>query len=276
MKKMLYLLLAALLCAGLAACAPQQSDTTPDGEAGNYYDDLTSEAGEDSFTVTGTAHIEDELTLLYINAETETEVSYELNLQSLNLQSNSGLTLYHKFPDGLMLGVAGTYVEDPSKATGSFPLSEGKNALIWYSEKGSSAKFTLTLSGLDGVEVSCFDEGFDDLPEIELGFVDRITTAQEIAVIEPSTGEALHSLTAPEDIADFIETLDMDNWEWQPNPPDAEQLGIIRFLQGADIVCQLYCYRDSPYVTLQGGALISSTFNVPDETMNALAAYFAA
>lgn len=165
MKKLLYLLLAALLCAGLGACAPQ-ADTTPDGEAGNYYDDLTSEAGEDSFTVTGTAHIEDELTIVHLLNPTDEPVYIYKELQMTD--GSGDPRMYHKHADGERYGIGGYSVplRTPFTSKGTFPVLPGESTLVWGSEENATAEFTLTLSSLGGVEVSCFDADFADLPEI--------------------------------------------------------------------------------------------------------------
>lgn len=196
MKKLLYLLLAALLCAGLTACAPQQSDTTLNGEAGNYYDDLTSEAGEDSFTVTATAHIEDELTIVHLLNPTDAPIYVYTELQMAD--GSNDPVLYHKQPNGEMSALGGAS-RIPYTSQGSFPVPPGESSLVWLSEENATAEFTLTLSSLGGVEVSCFDADFADLPEITDGDCQQLSQLEVYA----ADGTLLNTVTDADTLAQF-------------------------------------------------------------------------
>ena len=75
-------LLLAVMCLLLAGCA-EQSDKFAHGEAGNYYNEFISDGSQpDSYIVTAEAHVDDVLSLLYINTAAETGLGFELKLES--------------------------------------------------------------------------------------------------------------------------------------------------------------------------------------------------
>ena len=89
-------LLLAVMCLLLAGCA-EQSDKFAHGEAGNYYNEFISDGSQpDSYIVTAEAHVDDVLSLLYINTAAETGLGFELKLESCD----GDIMLYRVGEDG--------------------------------------------------------------------------------------------------------------------------------------------------------------------------------
>lgn len=117
-------------------------------------------------------------------------------------------------------------------------------------------------------------------------YYNDVSKAQEIAVVPADSSEALQTLTDKEEITDFVSALDMDNWDLQELPKEAEILGSFRFSQEKTVkygetatdgeleyLCELLCYKDVPYITfrLSGFAM---TFEVSADAAAYLAEYF--
>lgn len=113
-----------------------------------------------------------------------------------------------------------------------------------------------------------------------------LSKAQEIAVLPANSSAAVRVLTQRGEIADFIAALDMERWELKALPSAAELTGRFQLSQEKTVqfgecaadgalypVCEILCYKDIPYVTLEI-ADIKMTFEGPDTAMEYLAAYF--
>ena len=158
-------LLLAVMCLLLAGCA-EQSDKFAHGEAGNYYNEFISDGSQpDSYIVTAEAHVDDVLSLLYINTAAETGLGFELKLESCD----GDIMLYRVGEDGAEYPVAGT----PDKTGINMPytfrtgltLPEGQSRLEWRSENGAVLQFKLTLSGVEDIDISM--SNWDELPEVD-------------------------------------------------------------------------------------------------------------
>lgn len=114
----------------------------------------------------------------------------------------------------------------------------------------------------------------------------ELSKAQEITVLPANTSTATQVLTESEEISDFIFALDMEHWEMKTLPKEAELVGTFQLSQEETIkfgesttdgelypVCEVLCYGDIPYVTLEMTGL-KMTFKVSDTTMEYLADYF--
>lgn len=114
----------------------------------------------------------------------------------------------------------------------------------------------------------------------------ELSKAQEIAVLPADTSTATQVLAESEEITDFISALDMEQWELKTLPEEAELVGTFQFSQEKTIkfgesetdgelypVCELLCYEDIPYVTLEIDGM-KMTFKVSETVMEYLADYF--
>lgn len=117
-------------------------------------------------------------------------------------------------------------------------------------------------------------------------YYEEISKAQEIAVLPADTSAETQILAESEEISDFIFALDMEHWEMKTLPKEAESVGSFQFSQEETIkfgenttdgelypVCEMLCYGDIPYVTLEMAGM-KMTFKVSDTTMEYLADYF--
>ncbi len=122
----------------------------------------------------------------------------------------------------------------------------------------------------------------EDLAE----YYGELSKAQEIAVFPADTSTATQVLTESEEISDFIFALDMEHWEMKTLPKTAELVGIFQLSQEETIkfgenatdgelypVCEILCYQDIPYVTLEI-ANMKMTFKVSDTTIEYLMEHF--
>ena len=163
MKKAILLL--AVLCLLLAGCT-EQSNKFAHGETGNYYNGFTGDGSQPgSYTVTAEAHVDDVLPLLYFDSAAETELGFELKLQSCDGE----IMLYQVGEDGAEHPVAGTTdkkgINKPITFKTGLTLPEGQGRLEWRSENGAVLQFELTLTGLVDTDISM--SNFEELPEIE-------------------------------------------------------------------------------------------------------------
>ncbi|MBP3459292.1 MAG: hypothetical protein J6K58_08790 [Lachnospiraceae bacterium] len=114
----------------------------------------------------------------------------------------------------------------------------------------------------------------------------ELSKAQEIAVLPANTSTATQILAESEEISDFISALDMEHWELKTLPKEAKLVGTFQFSQEETIkfgesatdgelypVCELLCYEDIPYVTLEVDGM-KMTFKVSDTAIEYLADYF--
>lgn len=126
------------------------------------------------------------------------------------------------------------------------------------------------------------DNGKEDAAE----YYEELSKTQEIAVLPAQTSTTAQILTESEQIADFIFALDIEHWELKTLPKAAELVGTFQLSQEETIkfgestadgelypVCEILCYEDIPYVTLEI-ANMKMTFNVSDTTIEYLTEYF--
>lgn len=117
-------------------------------------------------------------------------------------------------------------------------------------------------------------------------YYEEISKAQEIAVLPADTSAETQILAESEKVSDFIFALDMEHWEMKTLPKEAESVGSFQLSQEETIkfgenttdgelypVCEMLCYGDIPYVTLEMAGM-KMTFKVSDTTMEYLADYF--
>lgn len=117
-------------------------------------------------------------------------------------------------------------------------------------------------------------------------YYEKLSKTQEIVVLPADTSTETQVLTESEEISDFIFALDMEHWEMKTLPKEAELVGTFQLSQEETIkfgesstngelypVCEMLCYVDIPYVTLEMAGM-EMTFKVSDTTMEYLADYF--
>lgn len=117
-------------------------------------------------------------------------------------------------------------------------------------------------------------------------YYEELSKTQEIAVLPADTSAETQILAESEEISDFIFALDMEHWEMKTLPKEAESVGSFQLSQEETIkfgesttdeelysVCEMLCYGDIPYVTLEMAGM-KMTFKVSDTTMEYLADYF--
>ncbi len=117
-------------------------------------------------------------------------------------------------------------------------------------------------------------------------YYEELSKAQEITVLPADTSAATQILTESEEISDFIFALDMEHWEMKPLPKTAELVGTFQLSQEETIqfgesatdgelypVCEILCYGEVPYVTLEIAGM-KMTFKISDTAMDYLADYF--
>ena len=116
-------------------------------------------------------------------------------------------------------------------------------------------------------------------------FGDDIAKTQEIAVISPDTSEVMDTIPDTKEIQEFISALHLDQWELQPLPDEASEIGSFGLakertikLWQTDTDGTLY---DIAMITLYNGAHIrfeigglDITFKVSEDTANYLNGYF--
>ena len=133
---------------------------------------------------------------------------------------------------------------------------------------------TLLLSGCqgnNGTDISAYS--------------DDIAKAQEIAVVAADTSEVLETITAQNDIEDFILALDMDKWKLKTLPDNAIEIGSFHLSEEKTIkfgqtdtdgtlydVATITLYNDS-YIGIEIGGL-DITFAVSEDTADYLNGYF--
>lgn len=153
------------LCLLLAGCN-EQSDNLPGSTTGNFYNEFVSDGSQPgSYTVTAEAHVDDVLSLLYFKSAAETELGFELELESCD----GDVMLYCVGEDGAEYPVAGIAdkkgIKMPTTFKTGLTLPEGQSRLEWRSENGAVLQFKLTLSGVEDMDISM--SNFEELPEIE-------------------------------------------------------------------------------------------------------------
>ena len=117
-------------------------------------------------------------------------------------------------------------------------------------------------------------------------YYEELSKAQEISVFPADTSTATQTLTESEEISDFILALDMEHWEIKTLPKTAELAGTFQLSQEETIkfgesstdgelysVCEMLCYEDIPYVTLEISGM-KMTFKVSDTVMEYLTDFF--
>lgn len=117
-------------------------------------------------------------------------------------------------------------------------------------------------------------------------YYEKLSKVQEIAVLPADTSAETQILAESEEISDFIFALDMEHWKMKALPKEAESVGSFQLSQEETIkfgesttdgalypVCEMLCYGDIPYVTLEMAGM-KMTFQVSDTTMEYLADYF--
>lgn len=117
-------------------------------------------------------------------------------------------------------------------------------------------------------------------------YYEELSKAQKIAVLPADTSAETQILAESEEISDFIFALDMEHWEMKTLPKEAESVGSFQLSQEETIkfgesttdgelypVCEMLCYGDIPYVTLEMAGM-KMTFKVSDTTLEYLADYF--
>lgn len=121
-------------------------------------------------------------------------------------------------------------------------------------------------------------------------YSDDIAKAQEITVVSADTSEVLETITAKDDIENFILTLDLDKWKLKTLPDNATEIGSFRLSQGetikygqTDTDGTLY---DIATITLYDGSYIrfeicgldipflNTTYEVSEDTADYLNEYF--
>lgn len=116
-------------------------------------------------------------------------------------------------------------------------------------------------------------------------YKNSFSKAQEIAVVSADTSEITESITAREDIDDFVLALEIENWESEPLPDTASEVGTFKFLQEKtkkigqtdpdetlSNIAAITVY-DSPYVCLEFCGL-DMVFEVSPDTVDYLQRYF--
>lgn len=112
-----------------------------------------------------------------------------------------------------------------------------------------------------------------------------ISKAQEIAVISADTSEITETITAKNDIENFVLALEIENWELKSLPNTASEAGAFVFSQEQTIkfgqtnydgtlshIATITVY-DSPYICLKSCGF-DMTFGVSSNTINYLNGYF--
>lgn len=137
-----------------------------------------------------------------------------------------------------------------------------------------AAVLTLLLSGCQANNGTDFSAYSDD-----------IAKAQEIAVVSADTSEILETITAQNDIEDFILALDMDKWKLKTLPDNATEIGSFNLAQEETIkygqtdtdgtlydVATITLYKGS-YISFEIGGL-DMTFAVSEDAADYLNGYF--
>lgn len=114
---------------------------------------------------------------------------------------------------------------------------------------------------------------------------DDISKAREIAVISSDTLQVIKTITAKEDIEDFVLALDLKQWELKPLPDEAMEIGsfglsqeeTIKFGQNDNAgtlydIATITLYNNS-YIRFEIGSL-DMTFEVSEDTADYLNGYF--
>ena len=117
---------------------------------------------------------------------------------------------------------------------------------------------------------------------------DTISKAQEIAVISPDTGEVIETITDTKEIEDFVSALNVDQWELEPLPDEASEIGAFGLAQEKTIrlgqtdtdgavydVATITLYKGS-YIGIEISGLdgLDMTFSVSEGTADYLNGYF--
>lgn len=116
-------------------------------------------------------------------------------------------------------------------------------------------------------------------------YKDDMAKAQEITVVSADTSEVLETMTAKEDIEDFVQTLRLDEWESKELPEGADPVGEFVFSQEETVkngqtetdgrlydMAAVTLYEDS-YIQFEISGL-DMTFKVSQKTADDLNRYF--
>ena len=117
---------------------------------------------------------------------------------------------------------------------------------------------------------------------------DAISKAQEITVISPDTAEVIEIITDAKKIEDFVQALNVDQWELKPLPDEASEIGAFGLAQKKTIKLGQIDTNGTLYdvatITLYSGSYIDikicgldgldMTFAVSEDTADYLKEYF--
>lgn len=114
----------------------------------------------------------------------------------------------------------------------------------------------------------------------------EFSKAQEIRINSVDASDIVKTLNTKEELNHFINALDMEHWELKSLPQNAEKSGIFSMFQEETLkfgqtktdgelhrVCEIYSYKDQPYVTLKISGM-KMTFEVSDDVEDYLNSYF--
>lgn len=163
MKKLVLMLMLVATCGMLAACGDDADKAAEKG--GNYYDEFICMRDDDDYKITGQAHVEDALPLVYLQAQAETTLNLELTFNS----AQGDIRLDYVKPDGEVLPLCGNAVTDittPTTMTVPLTLLAGESCLQWTAtaDAAATADFELTLTNIAGVEfINSLDEEMEEM-----------------------------------------------------------------------------------------------------------------
>lgn len=111
---------------------------------------------------------------------------------------------------------------------------------------------------------------------------DAYTRTDRIDIIPTGSTEVIKTLESKEEVDDFIEQWNMDDWELTSLPEGTQKSGTFNFIKKENsemgkekliYVGELYAYKDSPYVTLKINGMTLS-FSVSESVFHYLNSYF--
>lgn len=92
----------------------------------------------------------------------------------------------------------------------------------------------------------------------------ELSKAQKISIIPSTASQPIKTLNTNGEVKNFINSLDIKNWKFKKLPENLEKSGTFSFSQEETLkfgktnkdgkfhdVCEIYSYKESPYVTLK-------------------------